>query len=97
MTNQYYPNNVIRHSVTFTNSGGALADPSSVYAAVFYDATSQSVTSVDVGSVVHPSTGLYYFDFEVESHGILGTRWTSRGSHISEGFHAIQVTYVPFS
>ncbi len=97
MPNQYYPNNVIRHSVLFTNSGGALVDPNSVYAAIFFDAASQEVSSIDVGSVVNDSPGLYYFDHEIETPGILGTRWTSRGNHFSEGFNAVQVTSVPFS
>lgn len=93
MPNQYYPKNIIRLTNTMTSSGNLIINPTSVYAAVFFD----SVSSIDPSSIVNPTSGFFYFDFEVKTPGILGYRWTTEGSHKSESFGAIQVNSEPWS
>ena len=93
MPNQYYPNNIIRFTNTMTSSGGLTINPTSVYAAVFFD----SVSSIAPGNIVNPTSGFFYFDFEVETPGILGYRWRTEGSHKSESFGAVQVNSEPFA
>ncbi len=92
MPNQYYPNNIVRFTNTMTASGDLTINPTSVYASVFFE----SVSSIDPSSIVNPTSGFFYFDFEVETPGILGYRWRTEGSHKSESFGAIQVNSEPF-
>lgn len=91
--NTYYPNNVIRFSTSLTSSGNNIINPTSVYAAVFFE----SVSSIDPSSIINPNCGFFYFDYEVETPGILGFRWTTEGSHKSQDFGAVEVTSVPWS
>lgn len=92
MPNKYYPNNIIRLTNAMTSSGNLTINPTSVYLATFFD----SVSTIDVGSIVNPTSGFFYADIEVETPGILGYRWTTEGSHKSESFGSIEVTSVPF-
>ena len=66
MPNQYYPNNIIRLTNTMTASGDLTINPTSVYLATFFE----SVSSIDPGSIVNPTSGFFYADIEVETPGI---------------------------
>ncbi len=91
--NNYFPGNLVRFSNSMTGSGDLTINPTSVYAAVFHT----TVLSVDPSSIVNPSSGLFYFDYCVETPGILGVRWETDGSHKSKSFHAIEVDSLPWS
>jgi len=90
--NRYYPNNIVRFATTITASGNNPINPTP-FAAVFLD----TVSSIDTNSIINPSCGFFYFDFEVETPGILGYRWTMEGSHKAQSFGAVQVNTVPWS
>lgn len=92
LPNRYYPNNIVRFTNTFTASGDLTINPTSVYAAVFHTA----VESISATSVLNPSCGYFYFDYEVETPGILGVRWTSEGSHKTQSWGSVQVNTEPF-
>ena len=93
MTNRYYPGNVIRFTNTMVASGNNPINPTSVYASVFFT----SVESIDPSSIINPSCGFFYFDYQINTPGILGYRWNTAGSHISQSFGALEVNSIPFS
>jgi len=93
MPNKYYPKNIVRISTSLTASGNLMINPTSVYASVFFD----SVSSINPSSVINPSCGFFYHDYEVNTPGILGYRWLTDGSHKSQSFGALSVNSVPFA
>lgn len=87
VVNKYYPGNVVRFTATITNSGGDLIDPGDIFAAI--KQPDSSVSSIDVSSVVNPSTGVYYFDLSVSSAGEYILRWHSTGDAPSLAYNPI--------
>lgn len=93
MPNAYTPGNVVRLTNVMTASGDLIINPTTVHVAVFHTA----VESIDVNSVVNPTSGTFYFDYCVETPGILGVRWETSDSHKTKSYHAIDVTSLPWS
>lgn len=85
----FYPGNVARVQCQFVNSGNNLVDPTSVFVAFHWGG---STTTVEVTSVVNPSTGIYYYDLQVNSAGEYFTRFTGTGNAKAQAFGAVHVT-----
>jgi len=94
MPNRYDQGNVIRVLSTFTTSGDTNQDPSSSYFAV--SIPGGAVNSIDVNSVVNPSTGLFYFDFPVNTPGEYFYRAIGLGTGQAQSFGAFQVNSAMF-
>jgi hypothetical protein len=93
--NNYYPNNRIRVSAITTDSGNLRVVASSVYAAFYIGPA--LVTSITPTSISNPSTGFYYFDYDVVTPGEYITRWRTQGTHISESYNSFLVNSTMFA
>ena len=70
---------LVRLSATFTSTAGALADPTKVTFVVNDPSGNSSTTTSASTGVVHPSTGLYTLDVDVDEAGVWQYRVNSTG------------------
>lgn len=83
MVIKYYDkDDTIRLGVTFTDSAGIPADPSSVYMMIQIpqtDPSTHSVSTYDLTSMSNPSTGRFTIDLVTNNHGHYKYRWLGTG------------------
>ena len=75
----------VRLSVTFTNSAGTAADPTTV-TVKYRNGPSGAVTTkvyVTDSEVVRTGTGAYYIDVSVSAEGVWYYRWTATGTVVA--------------
>jgi hypothetical protein len=85
MASTYFIGQIARLEATFTTTDGSFVDPTLVTFTVLPPgSTSIEVTSAST-SVVHPSTGVYYYDQEVTLPGTWNYRSHSTGVGQSAG------------
>ena len=86
MPSTYDIGDVVRNAATFTDTGGTVANPTSVH--FLYDtptstapstATRTSTELDTVDGITHESTGVFYFDITTTGQGLYETRMLSTG------------------
>ena len=93
--NTYDIGDLIRMRATFTNSAGAVVDPSSVslqYRALAFDPASVTTLIFGVNSIVKASTGDYYHDYSATSSaGEWRFRWNGTGANAAAAEDSIKL------
>ena len=92
MGTTYDIGDVVRVTGTFTDTGSALGDPTTVNFLVDTPtstapttATRTSTSTGDVGGIYRYSTGVYYYDVTTTGRGLYETRFTSTGTLAASG------------
>ena len=93
--NEYDVGDMIRVRGSFTNSAGAVVDPSSItfqYRQFLADPLSLTTLVYGVGSITRVSTGEYYHDLAVNTDGEWRYRWNGLGANAAavEGLFKIR-------
>jgi hypothetical protein len=84
--NSYSVGDQVRLSATFTNSAGALTDPTTVTCILKrrYQVTPVSTTYTYAGgTVTKDGTGLYHVDVVPDNEGIWDYRWVATGTVVA--------------
>lgn len=89
---------LVRADVTFTNSAGNVADPTTV--SVIYTSPSGTTTTktyITDSEVVKDSTGKYHIDITIDEAGMWYYRWEGTGTLVAavESFIAVRRNRVP--
>jgi len=92
MPSTYDIGDIVRITGVFTDTGGALGDPTTVH--FLYDtptstapttATRTSTAAGDVGGITKDSTGVYAYTITATGQGLYETRFTSTGTLAASG------------
>lgn len=86
--NTYTIGDLVRLTGTFTDLSGNLSDPTTSSLVV----KSPDGTVTTYPSLVHPSTGIYYFDLPITGSGVYYYRYAGTGAVVAAGETQFQVS-----
>jgi len=85
---------LVRMTVTFTQNS-TFVDPGSVTLIIDENDTVPNSTITASSSIIHPSTGTYYYDYDADTPGQIEYRWKSTGPQgAKENYFVVEASRV---